>query len=102
MALNRDRLSCVGSHGGNGPRIWTYKTADTHAQTDAANYFQACGDILRLGDIIHVLVVTNIDASNEAVSTYGSHLVNSRSGPSAGLFTIDITNVTAGSVIDSD
>jgi len=102
MAFDRSRLQCVGSHGGNGPRVWTYKTADTHATVDAASYFNDAGDILRLGDLIDVLVVTNIDASNEAVSTYGRHIVNARSGPTAGAYTVDVTNVTAGSVVDSD
>lgn len=101
MALNREKLVKVGGGQGGTPTVWVYKTADTHASVDAANYFQDAGDVLKLGDIINVVVVTNIDASNEAVSTYGTHIINSRS-LSAGVYTIDATNVTAGSVIDSD
>lgn len=101
MAFNRAKLCKVGGGNGGTPQVWSYKTADTHATVDAAAYFATAGDVLRLGDIINVLVVTNIDASNEATSTYGTHLVNSRS-LSAGTYTVDVTNVTAGSVIDSD
>lgn len=101
MAFNRARLQRV-SNNPAGPSVWMYKTADTHASVDAAGYFNAAGDLLKLGDVIWVVVVTNIDASNEATSTYGTHIVNSKSGPTNGDFTIDVTNVTAGSVIDSD
>lgn len=101
MAFNRAKLCKIGGGQGGTPARWMYKTADTHANVDPAAYFATGGDVLKLGDIIDVVVVTNIDASNEAVSTYGSHIVNSRS-LSAGVYTIDVTNVTAGSVIDSD
>lgn len=100
MALVRKRLQKIASNAG-GPSLWAYKTEDAHASVDAAGYFSLAGDVLKLGDIIHVVVVSNIDASTEATSTFGMHLVNARS-LSAGDFTVDVTNVTAGTVTDSD
>lgn len=103
MALNREKLVKTASNP-SGPSRWSYKTTDTHAQVDAAGYFNDAGDLLKLGDIIDVTVVTNIDASNEAVSTFGYHVVNSKSGPSSGAFTVDVANAspTAGTLVDSD
>lgn len=101
MALDRSRLQCVASHGGNGPRIFTYKTADGLTTVDGAGYFNDAGDVLRLGDFIHTLVVTNIDASNEAFSAAGIAVVTARS-LSAGVYTVDVTNHVALGAIDSD
>jgi len=94
MAYNRARLQ----HAGAG--FWKYKTADTHATVDTAGYFNEDGSPLRQNDIIDVVVVTNIDASNEAVSTYGRHIVNSvvRGNPDV----IDVSDVTVGTVTDTD
>jgi len=94
MAYDRTRLQHVSAG------IWKYKTADTHATVDTAAYFNEDGSPLKLGDIINVLVVTNIDASNEATSTYGTHLVNSvtRGNPDV----IDVSDVTVGVATDTD
>jgi hypothetical protein len=102
MAFDRSRLQCVANHGGNGPRLWTYKTTDALGTVDGAGYFNDAGDILKLGDIIFVLVVTNIDASNEAFSAAGITVVNARSGPAAGAFTVDVANHVALATVDSD
>lgn len=101
MAFNRDYLSCIGGSG-NGPRIWSYKTDDAAGTVDGATYWAAAGDVLRLNDLIYRVTVTNLGASNEAFSTAGLHCVNARTGPSAGVFTVDITNATALGAIDSD
>lgn len=101
MALTRKNLQCVGSHAGNGPRLFTYKTADTLVTVDGAGYFSLAGDILKLGDIIFTLVVTNIDASNEAFAAAGITVVNSASF-SAGAFTLDVANHVSLATIDSD
>lgn len=94
MAYNRDRLARIG------PNLLVYKTDDAAATVDTAGYFNDDGSILKLGDVIQRLTVTNIDASNEAVSTYGWHIVNSvvRGNPDV----IDVTDTTAGSVTDTD
>lgn len=94
MAFNRSRLKAVG------PGVWTYKTDDAHTTVDGAGYFNDDGSVLKQNDVIFVVVVTNIDASNEAVSTYGTHIVNSvvRGNPDV----IDTSNVTTGTVTDSD
>ena len=100
MAFVLKRLSCVGPAGNsNSPRIWTYKTDDAHATVDGAGYMNAAVTLLAIGDLIDVVVVTNLDASNEALSTYGRHAVINKD-LAAG--TIDLTNVTVGTVTDSD
>ena len=99
MAFARANFSPVGSTSARGkaPCIWSYKTADTHATVDGAGYFNLISDILSIGDIIQVVVVTNLGASNEATSTYGTHLVNANASG-----VVDVSNVTVGTVTDSD
>lgn len=98
MALNKDFLTLVGPDGnGNAGRTWRYKTGDTHATVDSAGYFNGVADLLQLGDLLDVVVVTNIGESNEAVSTYGRHIVNANDGT-----TVDVSDVTAGTVTDTD
>lgn len=94
MAFNRDRLIALG--GGN----FRYKTDDTAATVDTAGYFNDDGSPLKLGDVIERVTVTNIDASNEAISTFGWHIVNSvvRGNPDV----IDVSDATAGTVTDTD
>jgi hypothetical protein len=94
MAYDRKQLRHVSAG------YWRYKTADTHATVDSAGYFNEDGSPLKLGDIIDVLVVTNIDAANEATSTYGRHLVNSvtRGNPDV----VDVSDVTVGTATDTD
>lgn len=94
MAYNRNRLVRIG------PNTLVYKTDDAAATVDTAAYFNDDGSVLKLGDVIMRLTVTNIDASNEAVSTYGWHLVNSvtRGNPDV----IDVADATAGTVTDTD
>lgn len=102
MAFNRDYLQLVGPSGGAAPRVWTYKTDDAAGTVDGATYWASAGDVLQVGDIIHRITVTNLGASNEAFSTGGIHVVNSKSGPTAGVFTVDVTNALAYGTIDSD
>jgi len=99
MSFLRANFGPVGgqSRRGKVPAVWAYKTDDAHTAVDAAGYFNDVSKELSIGDIINVVVVTNLDASNEAASTYGTHLVNANSGG-----VVDVTNVTAGTVTDSD
>lgn len=99
MAFKRANFTPIGGQSARGkaPQIWAYKTDDTHATVDGAGYFNSVSDIVKIGDIIHVVVVTNLDAANEATSTYGTHLVNANASG-----VVDVSNVTVGTVTDSD
>lgn len=79
------------------PAVWSFKTEDAHATVDGADYFLPIINMLALGDIIFVVVVTNRGAANEATVTYGTHLVNAKSATA-----IDTTNVAILTVSDSD
>jgi hypothetical protein len=104
MAFDIANLSPLGatSKRGKAPSHFTYATLDTHATLDASGYFNSAVaydgayNILNLGDIIHVVVWATAIGTG-TVSTYGTHIVN---GKASG--TLDVTNVTANSVIDSD
>ncbi len=98
MAFIDGNLALIGNHGvSKAPRRWGYKTEDVHAVVDTAAYFNNASDRLKVGDIIDVVVVTNLDASNEAVATYGKHIVLSNA---AGV--VDVSDVTVGVVTDTD
>lgn len=87
--------------GNVGPREWVFKTADATGTVDAAGYFNDVGDLVKVGDSIEVQIGANIGASNETVTAKGTYIVNSVS-LSGGNWTVDVTNVTALVVIDSD
>lgn len=100
MAFKKANFATFGSGKrgiGGAPAMHSYKTDDTHATVDTAGYFNPIRTLLSIGDIIWVVVVTNLDASNEALSTYGSHIVIDKSATA-----VDVTNVTVGTVTDSD
>jgi hypothetical protein len=99
MAFILKNLSPVGATASKGPvpGIWSYKTDDAHATVDTAGYFNNASTLLGIGDILWVVVVTNLGAPNEAVATYGHHIVLSNA---AGV--VDVSDVTVGTVTDSD
>lgn len=107
MAFILENLNPVGgqSRRGKAPQIYTYSTLDAHTTVDGASYFNGGSgtpyggaySILEPGDIIYVVVWTTAIGEGGTISTYGTHLVN---GKSAG--TLDVTNVTTGTVTDSD
>ena len=98
MALTKQHFALIGPDGnGNAGRHWAYKTDDVHAVVDGSGYFNGVADLLTIGDVINVVVVTNLDATNEAVSTYGPHIVLSNASG-----VVDISDVTIGVVTDSD
>lgn len=98
MAFDILKLTLVGPDGnGDSGRTYRYKTEDVHAVVDGAGYMNAAEGFLQIMDLIDVVVVTNIDASNEAVATYGRHIVLSNA---AGV--VDLSNVTVGLMTDSD
>ena len=81
-------------------QTWQYKTDDSAATVDTANYFaNALPMGMRIYDIIERITVTNLGLSNEAFSTIGLHVVNAAS-LSAG--TIDVADTVALSGTDTD
>jgi hypothetical protein len=82
----------------NAPRIHTLKTVDALTAVDDAGYFNSARQHLRVGDLIYVVVVTNLGASNEAVADAGFFVVNSV--PALGT-DVDVSDVTDIVVTDS-
>lgn len=84
------------SRRGKAPMWWTYTTTDAHTAVDAAGYFgSSYGGVynhLEIGDVIYVCVT-----STGALSTAGVHIVKDKASG-----TVDVTNVTAFTVTDSD
>ncbi len=85
------------SAAGMAPQMHTYKTDDAHATVDSANYFDTIRNLLRIGDLIYVCVVTNLGLSTEALSTAGFHVVKDKSTTH-----VDVTDVTVLTVTDTD
>lgn len=85
-----------GSSYSGAPRIHTYKTDDALSGIDNADYFLDIWDLLKVGDLIYVLVVTNLDASNEAIADAAFVVVNAVSKTS-----VDTSDVTDIVVTDS-
>lgn len=75
------------------PAIHTYTTTDTHATVDTNGYFNAVRDLLNVGDLIYVVVLTG----GGALSTAGFHVVHSKTAT-----TVNVTDVTALTVTNTD
>ncbi len=98
MAFKLEHFALIGpDSNGNAGRHWAYKSDDVHAVIDTAAYFNDVADLLTVGDVINVVVVTNLDASNEAVATYGPHIVLSNASG-----VVDVSDVTIGVMTDTD
>lgn len=88
----------TGALGEGAPRRFSYVTEDPHTTVDGAGYFNggvAFGgayNLLQITDIIDVVVV-----ATGAVTTYGTHIVVDKASG-----TLDVVNVTAGTMTDSD
>ena len=97
MAFNGANLALI-SHV-NGYGFYRYDTMDAHTAVDAATYFDNSDDDLNfeIGDIIYVVVWATAIRTG-TISTYGTHIVNAVSA--AGV--VDTSNVTTGTVTDSD
>lgn len=96
MAFNADYFGPVGPQSNTRPNMWTYKTADTAAAVQVAGYFPP-GYGLKIGDLVFRTTVTNLGASNEALSTAGWHVVKDVSKTA-----VDVTDVTVITVTDTD
>lgn len=86
------------SRRGKAPMWWTYTTTDAHTAVDAAGYFNGgvayagVYNHLEIGDVIYVCVT-----STGSLSTAGVHIVKDKASG-----TVDVANVTAFTVTDSD
>ena len=99
MAFLLKNFGLIGDPGNSDiPRHWSYKTDDNHAAVDGDGYLDEVHGLVRVGDHITVVVVTNLNLSNEAVATYGQHIVLSVSA--AGV--VDLSDVTVLVVADAD
>lgn len=104
MAFDITNFQPVGGQGrkGKAPQIFSYSTTDAHATVDGAGYFNggtAYGgvyEMLEKGDVIYV-TVWGTAVGTGTVSTYGTHVVKDKASG-----TVDVTNVTVGTVTDSD
>lgn len=54
MAFTRDSLARIGSANSNAGGMWLYKTADTIATVNTADYFLAAINEIKLNDVIFV------------------------------------------------
>lgn len=75
------------------PAFHTYSTQDTHATVDTSGYFNEVRDLLKIGDLIYVVVLTG----GGALSTAGWHVVRIKTATS-----VDVTDVTALTVTNTD
>ena len=104
MAFDITYLNPIGgtSRRGYAPQQFTYSTLDAHTTVDGSGYFNGgvaysgAYSMMEIGDIVTVVVWSGT-VNSGALSTYGPHIViNKASGQ------IDVTNVTTGTVTDSD
>lgn len=59
MALSLSALLPLGTANSNAPRVWSYKSADTHATMVASGYFNAAVDYgLKKNDIVLAIGAT--------------------------------------------
>lgn len=99
MAFNRNNFGPIGGQArrGKAPQMFAYKSADGVATVRVAGYFNEVRQLLNIGDLIYVLVVTNLGASNEALSAAQLCIVKDLSATA-----VDITDGTAISATDTD
>lgn len=96
FATTAHKFTRVGPQNDNAPTVWTYATADALTATDAAGYFSAVADRVKVGDWILV----------SSATTWGIQIVNQNtrdlaaSPPVFGV--VDVTNALAAGTIDSD
>lgn len=76
MAFDILKLVLVGPDGNDDAgRSWRYVTDDAITVVDTAAYFNKASGLLRPGDKIDVLVVSDLTADPYTVSDYGSVIV---------------------------
>jgi hypothetical protein len=72
MAYIAKDLQVVGAQVGTSPTMWSYRTADTVATVNTAEYFNGAVQILEAGDLIYILS----SADGTAVATLNYVLTN--------------------------
>ena len=99
MAFITKNFQPVGgqSQATNAPQVFSYSTLDAHAAVDTSGYFNAVSALVRPGDIIDVVVWATAIGTGGTVSTYGRHIVLTNASG-----VVDVSNVTVGTVTDSD
>lgn len=105
MAFNVSYFNPIGgqSKRGRAPQMFSYSTLDAHTTVDGSGYFNSgtaysgVYNQLEVGDIINVVVWSTAIGAGGTISTYGPHIVMTKS---AG--TVDVSNVTTGTVTNSD
>jgi hypothetical protein len=99
MAFDQSNFAPVGgqSRRGKAPMVWSYATEDALADVDGAGYFDngatantGMRNLLKPGDLIHVVVVSDLTADPWTVSDAGLLVVNANA---SGI--IDTANETA-------
>ena len=70
MAFNSATFVQASANPGNsaGPRIHTYRSEDAHGDIDASGYFDDIADLLKIGDLIYHVEVTDIGVAAEAIT----------------------------------
>ena len=105
MAFAKTNLTPVGgqSSRGKAPQVWSYATTDALTTVDAAGYFDngsttntGMRNFMKPGDIIHVVVVSDLSADPWTVSDAGTLVVLTNA---SGI--IDTSNETALTLTDS-
>lgn len=89
MAFIRTDLARVATGGGNS--IYLYRTADTAATVDTADYFVNAVDMLNVGDLLYVL------SGIGGTPAYGLMVVLSNSGTA-----VDVSDAVALGAVDTD
>lgn len=97
MSFVKANLGLIGpGASGDIPNHWSYKTDDVATAVDNVNYFNNASDLLKVGDFIHIVIVTNLGASNEALADAVTVIVNSNSSG-----VVDVTDVTDWTTTDA-
>lgn len=101
MAFKKANFGPIGGQArrgiGGAPAMYAYKTDDAAATVDTDGYFNTVRNLLSIGDLVYRVTVTNLDASNEALSTAGFHVVKDKTTT-----TVDVTDVLALTMTDTD
>lgn len=91
MAFSRSGLARLGSANSDAGALWIYKTTDTAATVNTADYFLDAIDEIKLNDVM--ILITDTGGTPAVVISY----VNANNGS-----TIDIADGTTISATDTD
>lgn len=85
----------------NGFTLWHYTTADTAAETEAANYFDNAADLLRIGDLVLISADTDGTPASRltGIGDITSGAVTLGQVPNQAAF---VTDPTGGATVDTE